>query len=120
MITSNGIKIKFLQHMTSKNNLRSLLENGILSHNEAYANDLIMDDISMSEVQERRKNRKISIKGKILTIHDFVSFYFNAKNPMLYKRKNIQHELFILLINADIINTQFTDNPFAIFSDGNE
>lgn len=119
MIVSKSHEIHFVEHMIHQNNLQSVLLNGILSHNEAYQRGLISEDIAMTEVQERRKIKKINVEGKVIGIHDFVSFYFNTKNPMLYKRKDIQHKLYIILISADIINSGPTDPKFAIFTDGN-
>ena len=119
MILKSGFNLKYVQHMLHHSNLESILSNGILSHNEAYERELINKDISMAEVQERRANRKIKCGDCSHTLHDFVSFYFNAKNPMLYKRRNIQEELVVILINSNIINSNFNDNPFAIFSNGN-
>ena len=38
---------------------------------------------------------------------------------MMYKLKNVQQELFVILIDIDIIKNKNTDPVFAIFSDGN-
>ena len=124
MITVNKnnkeFNLSFAEHMLHHKNLESVLTNGLLSHNEAYEKGLIKEDISMSEVQKIRAQKSLKI-GKSLTvgIHDLVSFYFNSKNPMLYRRRNIQHELVIILISADILDSKHTDNKFAIFSNGN-
>jgi len=120
-VNKNGkdINLTYVEHMLHHNNLESVLTNGLLSHNEAYKRGLIKEDISMSEVQERRQKRVLRIDDFQVGIHDLVSFYFNSKNPMLYRRRNIQPELVIVLISADIIDSKHTDSKFAIFSDGN-
>jgi hypothetical protein len=120
-VNKNGkdINLTYVEHMLHHNNLESVLTNGLLSHNEAYKRGLIKEDISMSEVQERRQKRVLCIDDFQVGIHDLVSFYFNSKNPMLYRRRNIQPELVIVLISADIIDSKHTDSKFAIFSDGN-
>ena len=113
-------QISHVEHMVHHKNIENVLIHGLLSHNEAYKLGLIKEDISLSEVQERRKNKRIKVDDKLtVTIHDLVSFYFNSKNPMLYKRKGIKDELVIVLINSDIIDSKRTDEKFAIFSDGN-
>jgi hypothetical protein len=91
-------------------NIESVLLNGLFSHNEAQNRGLIKTDISMSEVQNIRKNKIIYDQS----LHDYVSFYFRTLNPMLFKRKEIQEEILILLIDPDIIK-----EPNTVFSDGN-
>lgn len=46
--------IKYLYHMTYIDNLASIIENGLLSHNEAYKQGLIKADISDPNVQDIR------------------------------------------------------------------
>lgn len=107
-------KIHYCEHMVHHQNLKSIFQNGLLSHNIAYEKGLIKEDISMDEVQQRRSRRYATIDGKKYFLHDFVSFYFNTRNPMLYRRKNIQNELVILLVDIDII-----DKKICCFTDGN-
>ena len=119
MITVNGFNLSYAEHMLHRDNLESVLRNGLLSHNAAYAKGLIVHDISMPEVQEIRKKKSANAYGSSYNLHDLVSFYFNSRNPMMYKRKNVQQELFVILIDIDIIKNKNTDPVFAIFSDGN-
>ena len=113
-VTKDGKKfsVSRLEHMLHHSNLAGVLENGLLSHNEAYRRGLIKQDISMSEVQQIRASKRDKVHYR--SIHDYVSMYFRTINPMLYKRKDVQHELLILLIDADVINDSNT-----IFTDGN-
>jgi len=106
--------INFLEHMLHHTNLENVLTNGLLSHKLAHERGLIQQDISMNEVQVRRAQRKISIDGTEYELHEFVPFYFNSRNPMLYRRRNIQHELVVLCVDPEIINRELT-----IFTDGN-
>lgn len=106
--------IHYLEHMVHYSNLESIISNGLLSHNQAYQKGLIKKDISMDEVQRWRERKSIRVNDKVLNLHDFVSFYFNTKNPMLYRRKNIQDELAILLVDTDVLNWDY-----SIFTDGN-
>lgn len=100
--TLNDFGLRFIYHMTHKSNLQNILQNGLLSHNSAYSQNFTKTDISDIDVNSRR--------GKV---HDFVPFYFNPKNPMLYKRKNIQNDIIILGIDRTILKSDFK------FTDGN-
>lgn len=57
---NKSINIRPLEHMLHHKNLESIFVNGLLSHNEAYKRGLISEDISMTEVQERRKAKRIT------------------------------------------------------------
>lgn len=104
--------IKYLYHMTAISNLRSILEHGLLSHNAAHSRELVTRDISDPEVQDRRADKRDPIYNRPL--HDYVPLYFSPRNPMLYRRREIQQNLVILGINPMVI---FEAN--TIFSDGN-
>lgn len=122
-VNKNGkdFSLTYAEHMLHHKNLESVLLNGLLSHNAAHSKELIKEDISMPEVQ-RWRTKVPYVNGFPYfkpSIHDLVSFYFNSKNPMLYKRKEMQPELVIILISADILDSKKTDSKFAVFSDGN-
>jgi len=112
----NDFGIEYIYHMTHKLNLESILANGLLSHNIAHSKGLTKTDISDERVNRRR-----------IAIHDYVPFYFNPKNPMLYKRRDIQKEIIILCIDINVLQNkfQFTDGNAAssstrFFSDIND
>jgi tetratricopeptide (TPR) repeat protein len=100
----NDFGIQYLYHMTHKSNLGNILQNGLLSHNTAHSRGLTKTDISDEKVNRRRN-----------TVHGFVPFYFNPKNPMLYKRRNIQSEIIILCIDRNLLQKElkFTDGNAA-------
>jgi len=105
--------ITFLYHMTHKSNLCSILKYGLLSHNDAHNRNLLSTDISENTVNERRR-RIEPIFNK--SIHEYAPLYFNPKNPMLFKRKNIQNDIVILAYEANLLlkeNTIFTDGNAA-------
>ncbi|MBM2814467.1 MAG: hypothetical protein HW421_1229 [Ignavibacteria bacterium] len=117
----NCIKIRFnkknyyihnFQHLLHKNNVENILRYGILSHNEAYKRGLIKQDISMKEIQDRREFKYI--KDTNIKLHDCASLYFQVKNPMLFKRKDIQDDLVVLFVNPEVIY-----QPNVYFTDGN-
>jgi hypothetical protein len=104
--------IRFIYHMTAIDNLPSILESGLYSHNQAHQLKIIERDISDPKVQDIRASVRDPIHNREL--HDYVPLYFNPRNPMLYRRKDIQNEIVILGIESMILHDENT-----IFSDGN-
>jgi len=93
-----------LYHMTSIENLDSILQYGLLSHFSAYNFKLNKKDISNSTVQDKR-----------LLLHDFVPLYFNPRNPMMFVKKN-DYNIIVLEIDKNILlnsNVRFTDGNAA-------
>lgn len=70
-----------LDHMTHINNLDTILKHGLQAHNNPYKKK----DISNQEVNNRRESRE-NIYGR--KIHEYVPFYFNPRNAMMYKNKD--------------------------------
>jgi len=101
------LQIKYIYHMTHIDNLQNILQYGLLSHN----NNVAITRIDNEEVNSRR-NFDDPIYNK--NIHNYVPFYFNPKNPMLYVKRNIQENLVILAFNRKLIYSDY-----AIFTDGN-
>lgn len=102
--------INYLYHMTSIDNLPSILSHGLLSHNQAHRFGLNKTDISDNCVQDIRQHK--SVNG--VHLHDYVPLYFNPKNPMLYRRRELQQNIAILAINPIVLIY-----PGTVFSDGN-
>jgi hypothetical protein len=107
----DNYKIDYVFHMTDVSNLKNILQYGLLSHNEAHSKGLNKTDIALQDVNQRRANKK-PIHG--ISLHDYVPMYFNPKNPMLYRRKQIQNNIVILAIDRRVIYQNK-----SIFSDGN-
>jgi len=70
-----------LDHMTHISNLDSIFKYGLQAHNNPYKKR----DISNTDVNERRERRE-NVYGR--KIHDYVPFYFNPRNAMMYKNKD--------------------------------
>ena len=68
-------------HMTDSNNLKNILLHGLQNHYNSYR----QVDISNQEVNARREKVEHIYGHKI---HDYVPFYFNPRNAMLYKNRN--------------------------------
>ena len=89
-----------VDHMTHIDNLAGILANGLLAHN----NDHQQVDISNQAVNSRRSKPE-PVYNK--SIHDYVPFYFNSKNAMLYRnQKHFTHGLIILGFNKNILIIQ--------------
>lgn len=93
------IIIEELHYIAPIRNIPSILQHGILCHNEARK--LPHADISMNEIQERRADKKVP-NG--LNLHDYANLYFDAHNPMLSKRRDQNSDICILCINTDVLN----------------
>lgn len=94
-----------VDHMTHINNLEGILANGLLPH----GNTKQKVDISNQAVNQRRDSLE-PIYGK--KIHDYVPFYFNPRNAMLYQNK--EEHLVILGFNKKLL-----DSDGALFTYGN-
>ena len=108
-LTAEPYQIDYLYHLTSPDNLPSILQNGLLSHNRAHRDGYVMQDIADPEVNQRRSEREIG--GRPL--HDYVPLYFTPKGPMLWVRQ-YEHPIAILCLSRRALAWNG-----AIFSDGN-
>lgn len=88
-----------LYYITPIENIHSILERGLLS-NESAAK-IQHRSVAMSEVQERRDSVKVP-NG--LKLHQYVNLYFDARNPMMFKRKGQANKLCVLRIKPDVLN----------------
>ena len=111
LLEANGVSS--LWHMTHKKNLRGILADGILSHNEARSTRTIFD-ISDSDVQQRRDTVE-PIFGR--NLREYAPLYVNIRNPMLYLRRELNAELCLLEISLDVLRD--TSSKCLICTDGN-
>ena len=68
-------------------------------------------DISMADVQERRDKVQVP-RG--LRLHQYATLYFDAHNPMMYKRLAQVEALCVLSVSTDVLNL-----PDVVISDQN-
>lgn len=90
-------RVKRLHCITPIVNLPSVLKNGILSYDRAAK--LHHRSVAMPQVQERR-DIKIVPQGRRL--HQYANLYFDARNPMLYKRLNEVGSLCVLAVSQNV------------------
>lgn len=102
--------IDFLYHFTHVDNMPSIREHGLLSHNAAHQAGLVTEDISDPDVQELRGDKSVFDRP----LHDYVPLYFNPKNPMLYRRRARRDDLVILFLDRELLV-----QDGVAFSDGN-
>ena len=91
--------VKALYYICHIENLPSIIKDGILCYNKAKK--LKHKVIHDPNVQERRKNKQIPGGGKL---HDYANLYFNPRNAMMYKRKELHKEICILILDPKILN----------------
>ena len=88
-------------------NIPSVLEHGILSY--IIAQSIIHKSVAMNIIQNKRD--KVIIPNGY-DLHNYANLYFDARNPMMFKRKN--EDVLVLKIDIRII-----DLPDVIISDQN-
>lgn len=82
-------------YMLHVKNLPSIVEHGLLSHNKAYQlSDFKAEDISNQSVNNRRSVQDPFFKK---SLHDYVPFYWNPRNAMLYSTQNRFSDNIIIL-----------------------
>ncbi len=103
-----------LYYITHINNLESIFEHGILSHNQVIERDIKHETIYNPDVVNRRQERLLD-NGK--TLWDYTNFYFQPRNPMLHTvtngATNIEDHV-VLSISFDVIN-----DPDVLITTGN-
>ncbi len=103
--------IDAIYHMSHIDNVASILKYGLLSHDISYNKRLTKRDISDISVNSRRTKRE-PIYGQ--SIHSYVPFYFNPKNAMLYRRRDIQENIVLFAFDRELIA-----EAGVLFTDGN-
>ena len=76
-------------------NVASVIKHGLLSHEKA--SKLKHRSVAMPEIQERRD--KIRVPGGRM-LHHYANLYLDARNPMIYKRRNKAAALCVLRIST--------------------
>jgi hypothetical protein len=82
-------------------NVPSVMEHGVLCHEEAEK--LKHHSVAMQDIQNRRNN--VRIFGG-LKLHQYANLYFDARNPMMFKRKDQAQGLCVLRVSKEVINLE--------------
>ena len=91
-------------HMTDRNNLQNILLHGLQNHYNTYK----QVDISNQEVNARREKIERIYGHKI---HDYVPFYFNPRNAMLYRNRSNAR---VIILGLDVRVIKDHRNGFLI------
>jgi len=102
-------RVTELHYITPIANLGSIVTHGVLSHNRAAR--LPHASVASEEVQDRRAHRRVP-RG--LPLHDYANLYFDARNAMMYIRKDGAVPLAVVRLHPDIL-----DLPGSVITDGN-
>jgi hypothetical protein len=109
---------KYLLYLSRKQNFKSIIENGILPHNQTKDKKLKSQSFADVDVQELRSRIDVHISGeKKYNLHDLVPLYFQALTPTLSVIRKHQEDLFFCKISSQNLISD-TKIDFA-FTDGN-
>src|ERR1017187_6663622 len=98
-----------LHNINVLKNLGSILEFGILSHDGAKK--IKHESVAMAEIQDIRAKVVLPNHKKL---HAYANLYINARNTMMFKRKDFHRELCVIRVDKNILNP-----PTAIVTDKN-
>src|SRR5689334_2999916 len=107
-------RVAELHYITPIENIGTILEYGILSHN--LAERIPHQSVALAEVQERRQGKRVP-GGRPL--HDYANLYFDARNPMMFLRKDGWRDLMVVRVSPTVLDLEgvaITDGNAA--SDG--
>jgi hypothetical protein len=107
-------EVRELHYITHVDNVASILQHGILPNHEVARRGIKHVSVAMAEIQARR--RKQVPGGRLL--HDYANLYFNARNPMMYRKVRVDgvspSALVVLRVSARTL-----DIPEAVVADKN-
>lgn len=106
-----------IYHMVHYSNVaKILLKGGLLSKESLLSADIGYYSIADEEVQDLRDRIYVwsVLEQCYRSIHSYVPFYFAKLTPMLYRRKEMQHEIIFFEVNRTLLK-----EPNVIFTDGN-
>ena len=103
------MKIREFHCIMPISNIASVMKHGVLSFEQAKA--LRHQLVAMLEIQQRRDTIRVP-GGRPL--HQYANLYLNARNPMLYKRREEAPALCVLRVSTE---ARHIDG--AVLADGN-
>ena len=89
----------YLYNIQAIENIPSILQHGILCHNDARRYHHI--SIALEDVQKRRD--KVGVPNGMM-LHQYANLYFDYFNPMLSRVRDQNHEICILAIDSRILD----------------
>jgi hypothetical protein len=101
--------IKSLYYITHVENLPSILEHGVLSHQQVSELSVSSKSIYDQEIVSRRREKKTPDQE---TLWKYANFYFQPRNPMMYRVKT--SDIAVIAIRPEILR-----HPGVFIADGN-
>ena len=102
-------RLEYLFYLAHPFNVRSIVENGILSYNVVHEKRIPHASLAAHGVQIRR-NRYVPTSGRPL--HDYVPLYLVRRTPMLWDVRDKPH-VFVL------VDLRIADKTGTLYTDGN-
>lgn len=87
-----------LHYISPLQNVRSIMDRGVLSHRRAERVE--HQSIAMQEIQDIRAHK---VPGG-RPLHEYVNCYVNARNPMMYKRRDDHALICVLRVSASVLD----------------
>lgn len=106
-------QIKNLYYITHINNIPSILENGILSHQQLLDSQVEFTPIYDENIVNHRQHR---LRSDTNTLWNYANLYFQPRNPMMYRVTKERSVNDIAIIS---IKPQVLEEPGIIITDGN-
>ncbi|BDQ30604.1 Appr-1-p processing protein [Nitrosopumilus zosterae] len=103
---------RYLFYITHIDNIPSMLQNGILSHNLIEQENLDYTPIYDREIVSNRKEKMVNGKS----LWHFANLYFQPRNPMLY-RVTMEKSPDVIAVVA--VDKKILDTSNAFITDGN-
>lgn len=82
-------------------NVGSVMQHGILSHQRASR----IDHVSVADDAIQGLRRPVKVPGGRF-LHEYANLYINARNAMMYKRKERHEELCVLRIDTRVLDIE--------------
>ena len=98
-----------LHYITPIANLASIMQHGLVCHQRSIK--MNAQSIADPSVQDIRAPKRVP-NG--LKLHEYVNLYFNARNPMLFKRLDLHETICVLGVSCDAL-----DMPGAVITNQN-
>ena len=90
-----------LHYITPIANVPSILSHGILCHRRA--SKILHDSVAKPGVQSRRAVKVVPGGGPL---HNYANLYINARNPMMYRRREMHADLTVLRVSPEVFDLE--------------
>ncbi len=96
----NRADVAELHYIVAIGNVQSIMQHGILCFREAKR--LPHQSVAMAEVQQLRQAKQVPPGTR--TVHDYANLYFDARNPMMSKRRAYHAGICVLRVRHEVLD----------------